>query len=151
MDDVLQQMDAVLSGRGTVQLHVPGICIPPRGRRLPTRTPSTAHFLFLPFFALLTIGGDEVDISSFWRSAAARGRRAWRASISRIIFPISPYWIRKLAWPRKRGSHRKLVWILPRNPQVVEVQVLPDGDQPVSRPGTCKLHQTFHEETSHRW
>ena len=28
MDDVLQQMDAVLTGHGTVQLHVPDIHIP---------------------------------------------------------------------------------------------------------------------------
>ena len=30
VDDVLQHMDAVLPGRGTVRRHVPGICIPPR-------------------------------------------------------------------------------------------------------------------------
>ena len=29
MDDVLQHMDAVLPGYGTVQLHVPGVCVPP--------------------------------------------------------------------------------------------------------------------------
>ena len=30
VDGVLQRMDAVLPGRGTVRRHVPGICIPPR-------------------------------------------------------------------------------------------------------------------------
>ena len=80
VDDVLQHMDAVLPGRGPVRRHVPGICIPPRAGGCQLVHPSTTHFLYLPFSALLTIGGDEVDISSFRRSAATR--------ISRSIFPI---------------------------------------------------------------
>ena len=61
--------------------------------------------------------------------------REGRASNHNPTFP----WIRELAWPRKRGSHRKLARILLRKTQLVESQVSPDEDQPVSRPGSCKV------------
>ena len=80
VDGVLQRMDAVLPGRGNRSASCARYLYTAPGRRLPTRTPSTAHFLYLPFFALLTIGGDEEGISSYRRSAATR--------ISRNIFPI---------------------------------------------------------------
>ena len=38
------------------ELHVPSIYVSAPGRREPTRTPSTAHLLCLPFFAFLVAG-----------------------------------------------------------------------------------------------
>ena len=86
MDDALQHMDAVLPGHGTVQLPI--FAYRP-GKRLPTRTPSTAHFLYLLFFAFLAAGDDGVlDRASAVIFSSNASPEAWRASTSRSIFQL---------------------------------------------------------------
>ena len=56
MDDVLQHMDVVLPGYGTVPLHVSSTCIPPR-------TPGRCHLVHCPQLAFCVC-----LFSAFWQT-----------------------------------------------------------------------------------
>ena len=81
MDDVLQQIDAALPGRGTVQIHVPGIWKPAwSGSCQPVHRP---QLFFVP--ALLCSSDDwwwrtHVLVQAFSSSAGSKG-------LEGIIFP----------------------------------------------------------------
>ena len=90
-------------GLVTLKENVPGIYFPFWAGEMPTRTPSTAHVLYLPFFAFLAAGEDgALDGAS--RGHILVNRRS--KGMEGIKFPLRISnnhlcRIRKLAWPQE--------------------------------------------------